>query len=141
MLGSGVFGFGEVSVFLALLTYITDAYSIYAGSALAANAVFRAVFAATFPLFTPYMYRNLGTQWASSVPAFLGLACTPFPFLFFRYGRAIRSRCKYSAEAMHISEAIYRESQKKTEAQVEDEKASSVGGTKSDEEKGSGDEK
>lgn len=108
MLGSGVFGFGEVSVFIALLNYIVDAYTIYAASALAANAVFRAVFAAVFPIFTPYMYTNLGTQWASSVPAFLGLACTPFPFLFYKYGYEIRKRCKYSAEAMRVSELIHK---------------------------------
>jgi hypothetical protein len=48
------------------------------------------------------MYENLGTQWASSVPAFLGLACGPLPFLFYRYGKALRERSKYSSEAERI---------------------------------------
>jgi hypothetical protein len=40
-----------------------------------------------------------GIHWASSIPAFLALACVPFPFLFYKYGSAIRMRCKYAAEA------------------------------------------
>jgi hypothetical protein len=45
------------------------------------------------------MYERLGIHWASSIPAFLALACVPFPFLFYRYGPAIRARCKFAAEA------------------------------------------
>jgi hypothetical protein len=52
------------------------------------------------------MYENLGVQWASSIPAFLALACVPFPFLFFRYGSQIRMKCKYAAEAAAVLEGI-----------------------------------
>ena len=45
------------------------------------------------------MYNNLGIHWASSIPAFLALMCVPFPFLFYKYGRSIRIRCKFAAEA------------------------------------------
>jgi hypothetical protein len=45
------------------------------------------------------MYQNLGIHWASSIPAFLALACVPFPFLFYKYGKPIRLRCKYAAKA------------------------------------------
>lgn len=45
------------------------------------------------------MYNGLGIHWASSIPAFLALACVPFPFLFYKYGAAIRKRCKFAAEA------------------------------------------
>lgn len=68
-------------------------------SVLAANAVMRSCFGAAFPLFTTNMYDALGIHWASSIPAFLALACVPFPFLFYRYGPAIRKRCKYASEA------------------------------------------
>jgi hypothetical protein len=93
------FGFGMVLVFLSIMNYLIDAYVIYAASVLAANSVLRSLFGAAFPLFCPYMYRNLGIHWASSVPAFLALACVPFPFLFYKYGSAIRERCKFAAEA------------------------------------------
>jgi hypothetical protein len=45
------------------------------------------------------MYANLGIHWASAIPAFLALMCVPFPFLFYHYGPAIRSRCKFAASA------------------------------------------
>lgn len=93
------FGFGMVLVFLSLMNYLIDAYTIFAASVLAASAVLRSLFAAAFPLFTSYMYRDLGVHWASSIPAFLAVACAPFPFLFYKYGPAIRARCKYAAES------------------------------------------
>ncbi|KAE8153899.1 major facilitator superfamily domain-containing protein [Aspergillus avenaceus] len=93
------FGFGMVLVFLSILTYLIDTYTIFAASVLAANSVLRSVFGAVFPLFTTYMYKDLGIHWASCIPAFLALACVPFPFLFYKYGPAIRLRCKYAAES------------------------------------------
>ncbi|KAL1304265.1 hypothetical protein AAFC00_000676 [Neodothiora populina] len=93
------FGFGMVFVFLSITNYLVDAYTIYAASALAANSVLRSLFGAAFPLFTKQMYAKLGLHWASSIPAFLALACIPFPFLFYHYGARIRRKCKYAAEA------------------------------------------
>lgn len=93
------FGFGMVLVFLSIMSYLIDTYTIFAASVLAANSVLRSVFGAVFPLFTTYMYQDLGIHWASSIPAFLALACVPFPFLFYKYGPAIRTRCKYAAES------------------------------------------
>jgi MFS family permease len=93
------FGFGMVLVFLSIMNYLIDSYTIFAASVLAANSVLRSLFGATFPLFTSYMYKGLGIHWASSVPAFLALICVPFPFIFFQYGPAIRSRCKFAAES------------------------------------------
>lgn len=77
---------------------------------MAANTVFRSLFGAAFPLFTTYMYEDLGLGWAGSIPAFLALACVPVPFLFWKYGASIRAKCKYAAEASAFLEKI-RESQ------------------------------
>lgn len=52
------------------------------------------------------MYDGLGIHWASSIPAFLGLACVPFPFLFYKYGESIRLKCKYASEAAAALAAI-----------------------------------
>ena len=93
------FGFGMVLVFLGIMNYLIDAYTIFAASVLAANAVLRSLFGFAFPLFTSQMYDSLGIHWASTVPAFLALACVPFPFLFWKYGSAVRERCKYAAES------------------------------------------
>lgn len=59
----------------------------------------RSLFGAAFPLFTADMYKALGIHWASAVPAFLALACVPFPFIFYKYGAQIRARCLYAAQA------------------------------------------
>ncbi|KAI9810301.1 MAG: MFS siderochrome iron transporter 1 [Pycnora praestabilis] len=96
------FGFGMVLVFLSVMNYLIDAYVIYAASVLAANSVLRSLFGAIFPLFTTYMYQNLGIHWASSIPAFLALMCVPFPFLFYKYGTSIRKRCKFAAHAEQV---------------------------------------
>lgn len=100
------FGFGMVLVFLGIMNYLIDAYTIYAASVLTANSVLRSAFGAAFPLFTSDMYQNLGIHWASSVPAFLALVCVPFPFLFYKYGPPIRKKCKYSREAEEFMDEI-----------------------------------
>jgi hypothetical protein len=86
------------------MNYLIDAYTIYAASVLAANSVLRSLFGAAFPLFTVQMYNNLGIHWASSIPAFLALACTPFPFIFYKNGERIRMKCKYAKEAHEVLE-------------------------------------
>lgn len=101
------FGFGMVMVFLPVLNYLVDAYTIYAASAVAANSSVRSAFAAAFPLFAEPMYENLGIHWASSLIAFLALACVPLPFVFYKYGPAIRTRCRYSAESERLMEALF----------------------------------
>ena len=93
------FGFGMVIIFLAVTSYLIDAYTIFAASALAANSILRSLFGFAFPLFTNYMYENLGIHWASSVPAFLALACLPAPFFFYKHGAAIRAQSSYAAES------------------------------------------
>ena len=100
------FGFGMVLVFLSIMNYLIDAYTIYAASVLAANSVLRSLFGATFPLFTTYMYHNLGIHWASSIPAFLALACVPFPFLFYKYGSRIRMSCKFARESEELMQGL-----------------------------------
>ncbi|KAB8338785.1 hypothetical protein FH972_021730 [Carpinus fangiana] len=95
----------------AFTTFPAD--TLYAASALASNAILRAL-----PLFTTQMYKNLGVQWASSIPAFLALACVPFPFLFYKYGAAIRKRCPYAAESARVTDAIHAQGQKQHQQEV-----------------------
>ena len=83
-----------------------DSYTIYSASVLAANSMLRSTFAAIFPLFTTYMYKNLGLHWASAVPGFIALACLPLPIVFYKYGEKIRRKCKYSAEAARFADSL-----------------------------------
>ncbi|KAJ9283852.1 hypothetical protein DTO021C3_8536 [Paecilomyces variotii] len=113
------FGFGMVLVFLSIMNYLIDAYTIFAASVLAANSVLRSCFGCAFPLFTTYMYNNLGIHWASSIPAFLAVACIPFPFLFYKYGPAIRTRCKFAAQSEEFLRKL--QQQGEPEEEVEEE--------------------
>lgn len=80
---SGVpFGVAIAQILQSLTAYLMDTYTIYAASAIAATVVLRSLFAMAFPLFSPSMFAALGDQWACSVFAFLALACTPMPILF-----------------------------------------------------------
>ncbi|EFW13702.1 MFS multidrug transporter [Coccidioides posadasii str. Silveira] len=141
------FGFGMVLVFLGVMNYLIDSYTIYAASALAANSVLRSLFGAAFPLFTRYMYEDLGIHWASSIPAFLALACVPFPFLFFKYGATIRKKCKFAADAeafmrrlqessLQQREEALKKAEEEEEKEEEEEEASREFALKEDEKAG-----
>lgn len=106
VLFTSLFGFGMVLVFLGIMNYLIDAYTVYAASVLAANSVLRSLLGAAFPLFTIQMYDNLGIHLATTVPAILAVVCVPFPFLFYRYGPAIRRRCKFAKEGEEELEKI-----------------------------------
>lgn len=104
------FGFGMVLVFLSVFNYLIDAYTIFAASVLAANSLLRSLFGFAFPLFTTYMYENLGIHWASCVPAFLALACVPFPFVLYKKGLFIRRYCKFSAQSEAFVQSLLQSS-------------------------------
>ncbi|OTB04371.1 hypothetical protein M426DRAFT_58765 [Hypoxylon sp. CI-4A] len=96
IIGSGIFGFGMLLSYTGIFTFLVDAYPLYAASALAANSFARCTFAAAFPLFGIQMYNKLGYQWASSLLAFLAVAMAPFPYIFFRHGKQLRSKSRYA---------------------------------------------
>jgi hypothetical protein len=90
------FGMGVCQILQSSTAYLMDAYELYFASAVAATVVMRSIFAAVFPVIAPTMFGRLGDAWGMSVFAFLGLVCTPIPFLFWKYGKAIRSKSRYA---------------------------------------------
>jgi multidrug resistance protein len=106
IIGTAPFGIGVILIYLGIMNYLIDSYTIYSASVLASNAVLRSVFGAIFPVISIYMYGNLGIHWAPSIPAFLSVACIPIPFLFYKYGAVIRSKCKYAAESEEYMQKI-----------------------------------
>jgi hypothetical protein len=72
------------------------------------------------------MYKNLGTQWASSIPAFLSLAFAPLPFIFLKYGATLRAHSKFANEAkaqlaklQEVRQSIEKKFQQKDHAEAE----------------------
>lgn len=103
ILGTVPFGFGMVVIFVSLLGYLVDTYTVYAASAIAAATAVRSVFGAVFPLFTRAMFMKLGIHFGAGVPALLAALCLPFPFLFVVYGKQIREKAKFATEARNIT--------------------------------------
>lgn len=93
-------GYGFLSLYNPANNYIVDSYQHYAASGLAAKTFVRSIWGACVPLFTIQMYHKLGNQWATSLMAFIALACCAIPYLFYFYGAKIRkfSRYAYSPE-------------------------------------------
>lgn len=56
LLGTLIFGIGLIAAFMCINTYLVDAFTIYAASAMAASTVLRSLLGATFPLFGLQMY-------------------------------------------------------------------------------------
>lgn len=104
--GGAPYGFGLVLIFVSIKNYLVDGYTLFAASALAATVIMRSFFAAAFPLFTDYMFAGIGIHWASSIPAFLSLLCTPLPFIFYWWGAKIRSRCKFAAQSEELRQKM-----------------------------------
>nr|POE58710.1 caffeine resistance protein 5 [Quercus suber] len=93
IIGSSFFSIGAFLLFNSILNYLPDAYPEYAASVLAGNDLMRSSFGAGFPLFANAMYTNLGTAWASSTLAFISVAFIPIPFVLYKYGETLLSRC------------------------------------------------
>ncbi|KAI1382638.1 major facilitator superfamily domain-containing protein [Hypoxylon trugodes] len=96
VVGSIPIGMGMYMIFVLCFSYIVDVYAPIANSAVGANTFVRSFFGAGFPLFAPYMYHNLGVDWATSTLAFIAIAMIPIPILFYKFGHRIRSWSKNS---------------------------------------------
>lgn len=89
-------GMGVCMITIQGFNYLIDVYTKYANSALAANALFRSMAGAGFPLFATPMYNKLGVAWATSLLGFLNMAMIPIPILFYIFGKRLRARSRYS---------------------------------------------
>ena len=97
-IGTAIFAAGNQLVFQNCQTYIVDAYTRYAASAIAATALFRSLGGFAFPLFAPAMYKALGYGWGNSVLAFAGIAIgLPAPFILWWFGEGLRKRSTFAA--------------------------------------------
>jgi hypothetical protein len=80
---------------MCVSTYMVDAFTEYAASAMAANTVFRSLAGALLPLAGPKMYAVLGLGWGNSLLGFIALAFCALPVLFWIYGERIRTSRRF----------------------------------------------
>jgi len=94
ILGTGLVGFGYIPIMLGVMTYLIDAFELYAASATAANTILRSILGACIPLAGESMYDALGYGWGNSLLGFITLAMLPLPFIFYKYGERLRKGFK-----------------------------------------------
>ncbi|KAK5459864.1 hypothetical protein LTS15_003993 [Exophiala xenobiotica] len=95
LIGTFIFGAGMIITFMPIGTYLVDAYTSYAASAMAANTVLRSIGGALLPLAGRSMYQSLGLGWGNSLLAFIALGMTPMIWVFCKYGEKIRHHPRF----------------------------------------------
>ncbi|KAG5916772.1 hypothetical protein E4U53_004269 [Claviceps sorghi] len=84
-------------IFVSYLNYLVEVYLMYAASAMAANTIARSACGAAAPLFTRQMFHKLGIGAGGSLIGGLAVVLAVVPFVFCRYGEAIRARSRFAA--------------------------------------------
>jgi multidrug resistance protein len=91
---TSLIGLGNLTAMMTIQTYLVDAFTIHAASAIAANTVLRSMFGAFLPLCGLSLYDALGLGWGNSLLGFISLAFIPVPIFFRYYGERIRTNPK-----------------------------------------------
>ena len=84
-----------IAILMCIQTYLVDTFTIYAASAIAANAVLRSLLGALLPLCGLDMYNALGLGWGNTMLGEIALALAPIPWVFATYGERIRTNQKW----------------------------------------------
>lgn len=90
-IGLAMVGFGIVLIVLAAADYVVDAYTTYAGSAVAALVLGEDLVAAFLPLAAQKMYTDMGFQWASTTLGLVSLFLSLAPIALIIWGKRIRA--------------------------------------------------
>ncbi|KKK16531.1 hypothetical protein ARAM_003065 [Aspergillus rambellii] len=92
--GTAIIGTGMIIIMMSVQTYLVDAFTVHAASALAANTVLRSLMGSLLPLCGLQIYDRLGLGWGNSLLAFIALGLSPIPVLFRIFGERIRTHSR-----------------------------------------------
>ncbi|KZT11969.1 MFS polyamine transporter [Laetiporus sulphureus 93-53] len=96
-IGIAFVGAGMILNFQSIQTYVIDAFTLHAASALAAVTFLRSCAGFGFPLFAPAMYEALGYGKGDTILACVAIVVgCPAPYLFWTYGERIRKASRYA---------------------------------------------
>ena len=101
ILATMVYVWGNMSVLVAFISYLFDAYPP-AGtlSALTAAACFRLACAGVIPLVIIQMIMGLGGKWTYQTFGIISIVMAGIPVVLFWFGERLRQSSKYGAKAM-----------------------------------------
>ncbi|KAI0821868.1 MFS general substrate transporter [Trametes gibbosa] len=111
-----LFGYANTAIFFSFTAYTSRTYSLYASSAAAANTFFRSVVASIFPIVAHTIVDALGTKWGVTVFAFISVGMIPIPFVFVRFGPALRARSRHALQAREAIALMHKQQEAETEA-------------------------
>ncbi|KAK6509165.1 hypothetical protein TWF481_003926 [Arthrobotrys musiformis] len=94
IIGTSFIGLGMLAAFMPIQSYLVDAFSFYAASAIGANTILRSTLGALLPLAGVPMYDALGVGPGNSLLGGIAILMIPIPFLFQKYGERIREKYK-----------------------------------------------
>lgn len=95
VLGTALTGFGLSVTNISLYSYLVDAFSIYAASAVAASVVVSCIAGALLPMVGPPLFAQLGYGWGTSVLAFIAMIFIPVPIFLMKYGERARNQSRF----------------------------------------------
>ncbi|TDL17023.1 MFS polyamine transporter [Rickenella mellea] len=99
-IGIAFIGAGMILNFQGIQTYVIDAFTLHAASALASVSCLRSLAGFGFPLFAPAMYNALGYGKGDTILACFAIALgCPAPWLFWHFGERIRKSSRYAVDA------------------------------------------
>lgn len=90
IVGCMVFSWGMVAFMMPVTTYLIDVFHAEAAGPVGASAVLRCLVGGLLPLCANNLYDRLGYGWGNTLLAFMALAFTPFPYLFYKNGEKLR---------------------------------------------------
>lgn len=95
IVGTSLVGFGLTVTNVQVLSYVVDAFRVYATSAVAASMILRCFGGAILPIAGPPLHSALGLGWGNSVLTFIALLFTPVLLLLMKYGQRLRQSSKF----------------------------------------------
>lgn len=99
-IGLAMIGSGMILTFQGMQTYVIDAFTLHAASALAAVSFLRSLAGFGFPLFAPAMYNALGYGVGDTILAAVAIVVgPPAVFTFWKYGERIRGMSRHARRA------------------------------------------
>ncbi|KIJ04756.1 hypothetical protein PAXINDRAFT_94341, partial [Paxillus involutus ATCC 200175] len=96
-IGIALVGAGLIVNFQCIQTYVVDAFTLHAASALAAVSCLRSLAGFGFPLFAPAMYSALGFGKGDTILAVVAIVIgCPAPWIFWNYGARLRNASRHA---------------------------------------------
>ncbi|KAB8201502.1 major facilitator superfamily domain-containing protein [Aspergillus parasiticus] len=96
IVGSSLFGFGSICMFISSYMYVIDAYEIYAASALGFMTVTRYCAAGGMTVAGVPFYNIVGVQWTLMILGINSAVMVPVSYIFWKFGKVIRGWSRYA---------------------------------------------